>query len=116
MSIHECNTINRCTYIRRCSQTCLVEYLKGYIKSVLLIRGTYNQYWLTYRLAGNFREVYISRLSQFDQIYECLSCEFVNITIQTHNTSIQIAKLIPRNVCSSATSRNFMPRIFSAIR
>ena len=46
-----------------------------------------------YRRAGNFRDVYISRSSWFDRIHESLSCEFVNITIQMHNTSMQIAKL-----------------------
>ena len=49
-----------------------------------------------YRRAGNFRKVYISRSSRFDQIRESLSREFVNITIQTHKTSTQIAKLKPR--------------------
>ena len=50
----------------------------------------------SYRRAGNFREVYISCFSRLDQIRESLSREFVNITIQTHNTSTQIAKLKPR--------------------
>ena len=49
-----------------------------------------------YCRAGNFREVYISRSSRFDRIRESLSHEFLNIAIQTHNTSTQIAKLIPR--------------------
>ena len=43
--------------------------------------------------------VYNLRFSQFDQIRESLSCEFVDnvcTTIQTHNTSTQIAKLIYR--------------------
>ena len=34
----------------------------------------------------NFREVYILRFLRFDRIRENLSREFVNITIQTHNT------------------------------
>ena len=55
------------------------------------------------------RFTYISRFSQFDQIHESLSCEFVNITIQAHDTSTQIVKLIQRNVCSSAKMPNFMP-------
>ena len=55
-------------------------------------------YWPigNYRRAGNFREVYILRSSRFDRIRESLSCKFVNITIHTHNTSTQIAKLKPR--------------------
>ena len=69
-----------------------------------------------YDIAGNFCEVYISRFSLFDRICESLSHKFVNITIQTHNISTQITKLIPRNVCSSAKSQNFMPRIFPAIQ
>ena len=47
-----------------------------------------------HRRAGSFREVYISRSSRFDRIRESLSREIVNIAIQTHNTSTQIAKLI----------------------
>ena len=47
-----------------------------------------------YYIKGNFRKVYILHFSQFDRIYKSLSHEFVNITIQTHNTSTQIAKLI----------------------
>ena len=53
-------------------------------------------------------KVYISRFSQFDKICEGLSCKFVNITIQTHNTSTQIVTLILRNVCLNAKTQNFM--------
>ena len=54
--------------------------------------------WLyrCYRRAGNFRKVYISRSLQFDRIRKSLSREFVNITIQTHNTSTQIVKMFVR--------------------
>ena len=54
------------------------------------------------------RFIRISHFSQFDRICEGLSCEFVNITIQTHNASTQIETLIPQNVCLSAKTQNFM--------
>ena len=40
-----------CTYILACEimllSNLLMKYLEGHTKSVLLIRGTYHQYWLT---------------------------------------------------------------------
>ena len=66
-----------------------------------------------YHTVGNFCEVYILLFSQFDQICESLCYKFVNIIIQTYNTSMQITKLIPQNVCLSTKSRNFMPQFFT---
>ena len=77
------DTFNTYTYLHHTSHACadVHTYIGTYVCTV----G-----------GENFREVYISRSSRFDQIRESLSREFVNITIQTHNTSTQIAKLKPR--------------------
>ena len=71
------------------------------IREVLLyynedIHTLYTLHYMgNYHIAGNFSEVYISPCSRFDQIHESLSREFANITIQTYNTRMQIAKFIP---------------------
>ena len=68
--------------------TILAPYMTLFMILLIFIRTL-----KIYCRAGNFREVYISRSSRLDQIRESLSREFVNITIQTHNTSTQIVKL-----------------------
>ena len=73
---------------------CVCECTCMHARMYISVQGRYDG--KGYRKAGNFREVYNSRSSRFDQIRESLSREFVNIAIQTHNTSTQIAKLIPR--------------------
>ena len=64
---------------------------------------------------GNF--LFIFYISCFCDLTEFtrLSWKFYNITIQTHYTSTQIAKLIQRKVYSITKTQNFMPCIYFAI-
>ena len=76
--------------------TNVIQSLPYIVRRFVLYKFLHTIYihvFIMYHRAGNFREVYISRSLRFDRICESLSREFVNITIQTHNTSTQIAKL-----------------------
>ena len=65
---------------------------------------------LVYCRAGNFCKVYISRSSRLDQIRKSLSREFVNNTIQMHNTSnIKTAKMFVRTRNREILFREYLP-------
>ena len=77
-----------------CIVSCLLNYTASHSKQPA--RCTQPGVGMHYHREGNFREVYILHSSRYDRICESLSRKFVTIAIQTHNTSTQIAKLIPR--------------------
>ena len=87
-----CVCVRMCVCV--CVCVCVCECTCMHARMYICVQGRCDG--KGYRKTGNFREVYISHSSRLDQIRESLSCEFVNIAIQTHNTSMQIAKLIPR--------------------